>query len=206
MTHRILCVGLVGVLCLMFQSGTDGQQKSPVDAFANLKSPENQTRRDAASIILENRRDTINRLLKIADQEKDEGVLDRTKELAISLLGEYRAIEAVPFLVKNVNYRVLALGQIDDGLSRYPCARALRKIGAAAYPVIWRRFREPIKDEEDIALFAQIVRLVDGEEIGQARIELARKDAENIGPPDGPVMRKNLDRLLEHYKTKKKGF
>lgn len=180
-------------------------QNAIAEQIGKLKAAEAKARTDAATNIMEARKKSIDHLLKLARQKEDGSVIRGTKEISIDLLGALRAHEAVPFLVKHVDYRVAYVSRADNPIQGYPCARALIAIGAASLPEISDRMGRPLQELE-IFLFAYIARCIDGEEIGLARLELWRRQAEGVPTEDGPIKRKNLDRLIEHYKTKKTGF
>ncbi len=202
----LICLALAASISFVAKpiSDAQGQQKSEPNVIDKLKSPVLETRKSSAKIIQGSRAKIIRELLSVASEVQKTDDWWSTKELAIDALGQHRAVEAVPFLVRHITYFpqgiMVNLEQIN-----YPCAGALASVGTAAYQEIWLRFRSKMDDLE-IKLFVYVIRRIDGEVVGEARIAHFRKLADSIGTADGEVARKNLDRLLEHYKSKKIGF
>lgn len=202
----LICLALAASIAFVAKpiSDAQGQQKSETSGIDKLKSPVLETRKSSAKIIQGSRAKIIRELLNVAAEAQKTDDWWSTKELAIDALGQYRAVEAVPFLVRHITYFpqgiMVNLEQIN-----YPCAGALASVGTVAYQEIWLRFRNKMDDLE-INLFVYVIRRIDGEVVGEARIAHFRKLADSISTADGEVARKNLERLLEHYKTKKKGF
>ncbi len=193
-----------------FLGGQGKKPEIPLVIFEILKSPKKNTRENAAKDYLERRKKDIDCLLVLAQvkENKDQTIempYRGTKELAIELLGKIKAVEAIPFFVKNVSYPVLYDRYEYNPIQGYPCSRALIAIGSSCYPEIRNHLKRPLEDIE-LKLFAYIIRSIDGHEIGQARLELFRREVENLATVDGENQRKNIDRLLEWYKTRRTGF
>ena len=209
MPQKIILLGLVVGLLPLRSSTASGQGTQPLvrKQLDQLKSEERPVREKAAAELLRVQKDLVRTLLlELADrQDPRPGYRDR-KELVIELLGDLRAIEAVPYLIKHLTYRVPYKRLEINPIQAYPCARALIRIGTPAYPEIWSRLREPVNNELETRLVAYIVRQIAGHEIGLVRLEAARRDADNINTVDGGTQRKNLDDLIKHYKTKATGF
>ncbi len=88
----------------------------------------------------------------------------RAKQLAVDMLGELRAEEAVPFLLDNIDFMppMLCWGVAEyEGL---PCAKALVKIGDKAARAIWRK-RLPKADERKLRLYLMVMKYVWGKEL-----------------------------------------
>ena len=97
----------------------------------------------AADQLVKKRRRLIERLILIAatntgtttrpfkSRDRSDGM---ARLLAIDLLGEYRAIEAIPVLVENIEFipPTTILVEEDLVLCLYPCVRALSTIGPSA--------------------------------------------------------------------------
>ena len=102
-------------------------------------------------------------------------------ESYIALLGAYRAQEAAPLLVKNVARETVGLSYEVQPLRSLPSVGALVEIGGPSVQEILRRMKPLGEDieypENDLHLFAYIIRKVDGQEIGLLRLQLAAKDA-----------------------------
>ena len=166
---------------------------SPVD---RITSSDAAARVVAAQELREKRTSLIKCLLVIAEKQIKAGELHSSKELAIELLGEFRAEEAVPLLVSEIEFEapVKILGDLDVAAA-YPAARALAKVGIPAVEEIVRRLEGPAS-EKRMKLFATVFRLVDGDDIAVLRAELALKKAE------GQQQKKNIEQLIELLKAK----
>lgn len=129
----------------------------------------------AAARVSSQREQVSQRLIEIADGSdgfpvpEDKGafqeVLSRrfmgSKARAIALLGELRAEEAVPVLMRNLTYEVAAnvggYGVKSDLAVRYPCTKALVAIGLPAVRPLVRKVLEPSDElERELALFALV--------------------------------------------------
>ena len=82
-------------------------------------------------------RETMKQMIAIVDSDADPMV----RQLAASTLREFRAVEAIPVLVRNLTNIGEIIGggrNMVPGISRYTCALALYDIGPAAVdPLIW---------------------------------------------------------------------
>jgi hypothetical protein len=124
-------VGVVYVLA----SGVEGDKEQSVKPFDDLSARDEQTRDRAVDKILEDRRSVIDRLIPIIDPANAAKYNNETRCAAAYLLGEMRAVEAVPILA---NTLAKPPGrQFSSTLSRYydgPVFNALVKIGRPAVP------------------------------------------------------------------------
>ena len=112
-----------------------------MNAIERLMSQDQKTRISAHDELLAERQRSIRSLLALIEKKSPDSlwlVSGTTESLAISVLGEMRAVEAVPVLVKwatppKGGYIVLNLG-----ISPYdsPAAQALAKIGKPAEPAL----------------------------------------------------------------------
>jgi len=168
--------------------------------FRDLESPDVATRVACLDTSVKERAGRVAALLRIAKLPYESKKTKSPKELAIALLGEYRAVEAVDFLVENVSFRpAVALADAFKELSPfdgYPSAQALVKIGTPCMEGIFRRMSKPC-DKTEIRLFAYLVRTLDGHELGLYRLDAAAKRAEAA---NDPVARTNFRNLIERYK------
>lgn len=132
-------LGIVGAVLLGFvcQASFSAGRGTPIKAIEQLLSQDAKTRITAVDDLLAERQGTITNLIAlIQDKSPNSQWLfwDSSENLAIRVLGEMRAVEAVPALVKwatppaggfkNVS------AQIGPGTS--PAAQALVKIGKPA--------------------------------------------------------------------------
>jgi hypothetical protein len=200
----ILVCGLpvIAVVAISAAQETSPELKGAAcHTLEKLKSQEYKVRAGAVAAFREDRKACISSLLKIAQSEKKWELLG-ARELAIMLLGEIRAVEAVPFLLANMEFRVPHLGQ-DDGRLEYPCAGALIAIGAPAYPKIWGRLESDMSELEQ-SLLAYSARKIDGDELALVRLESVRKEAVKRNASERQI--RNLDKLIELCRTRQKGF
>jgi len=129
---------LLGFVC---QASFSAGRGTPIKAIEQLLSQDAKTRITAVDDLLAERQGTITNLIAlIQDKSPNSQWLfwDSSENLAIRVLGEMRAVEAVPALVKwatppaggfkNVS------AQIGPGTS--PAAQALVKIGKPAEPAL----------------------------------------------------------------------
>ena len=171
------------------------ESNSPVK---DISSPVRENRERAASRVLSDRSTTIKTLIQLAGAKEEKPQWRGPKDLAVELLGEYRATEAIDLLVKDVSYRVPAISPADDSLVGYTCAKALIEIGSPSVQAIVRCLQQPAKEKE-LMLFAHVIRRIDGEDVGLFRLEAALKET-----PLGA--KKNIESLIEIYKAKRTDF
>lgn len=139
-------------------------QRDLSDNISHLRSKEKRERESAAEAILqlnlqaENRQRAINEVEKIAREfitaESGKGIA----KTAISLLGDLRAEESVPFLVNNLTFDVFYLeaNKPQTKADRYPCVGSLIKIGQPSIePTVVRA--EQIEDDRRIQLSGYVI-------------------------------------------------
>ncbi|MEX0711456.1 MAG: hypothetical protein WD278_03855 [Pirellulales bacterium] len=68
-------------------------------------------------------------MIELAEERKDRYDSADSRQLAVQLLAELRAREAIPVFVKHAEYYQGGVGENDVFLDPYPCARALREFG-----------------------------------------------------------------------------
>jgi len=159
-----------------------------------LTAQDGNERVQAADEIGAIRSKIISDLLEIAQGPQEKLVLNGSKELAIVLLGKYRAIDATKLLVANITFRTPGKSMADTLESGYPCVTALATIGSHGLDAIILRLSDPATDVE-MKLFATAFRLVDGDELAIIRAGLALKKAEG-------QKKKNLEQLVGLLKAK----
>ncbi len=109
-------------------------------------------------------------------QEQDYEMWDR-KLLAVELLGEMRAAEAVDVLLDNLWFRASGLVTERALETIYPCVGALIRIGEPSVEGILRRADRQY-EEKDIGLLAIVVRYAMAREAGLGRCEAELQRAE----------------------------
>ncbi len=180
-----LALLVLGILCI----STRGVGKSKHDKATQpaarisehikaLDSKDRHERQSAYKQAIKQRQNNIATLIALAQKQlKGVKVLGSGDPAlyAIRLLGEYRAAEAVPFLLKNI-----ALpygGEVDSRslLGPNPCAQSLVKIGKPASKACIRRLSRPTGSERETWLLVQVVKQVEGKEIARQMILQAIK-------------------------------
>ncbi len=129
-----------------------------------LKTGESKQRAEAIEALCQNRQTVISALLAVMDGDSSAD----TKRDAAKVLGEYRAVEAVATLVRNLeldNQPRILKGLIKDEDLR-PISRALSKIGKPAIPALLAR----IKETDDSALIERCAKIcleIEGREVAE---------------------------------------
>ena len=165
-TFTGLIILVLGVSQLL--KGQGGTQ----DPVLGLKSPDIGRRQTAADKTTSDRRRLVSELLTLAQQTSAASEKQGTKELAIGLLGEYRAEEAAAVLVREIEFAPPSISLDESPLNRYPAARALIRIGEPSVQEIMA-YVHPEVGEKAMKLYAQVIRQVEGAEEGRFRISHA---------------------------------
>ncbi len=150
------------------------------------------------------RSENIIKLLSFAQEQMKPEERQKPKSLtahmaltsSIRLLGEYKATEAIDFLLDNVSETFFDVSLSLNSLMGRPTVQALVNIGAPSVRRIIERLQNPLQksevDERQLREFATIIRQVDGNEVGLFRLQQAAKNAEGTG-------KVNLLNLIEIY-------
>jgi hypothetical protein len=190
----LLIVWSAFLVLMMFLPAQAGQGDSESLA-SELRTTSIEKRRTAAAGVKESRKVVIEMLRGLANETAVAPLSeDSTKEIAIDLLGEYRAESAIDDLVQQISYRVSTIELEETPAAGYPCVHALAKIGNRAIPAIFQRLTESVT-REDLVLFAFTIRIIDGDEVGAYRIELALRDSRG-------TKKRNLSQLLDIYRNR----
>jgi hypothetical protein len=88
------------------------------------------------------------------------------------------------------------LGGLPTPEEQYPVITHLTNIGLPAVKVMFENCKRGNVTEEHLAVYAWVIRKVDGEEVGRYRIEMELKAARK------PIHRGNLQNLLKMYDGK----
>lgn len=164
--------------------------------ISDLQSEKLQDRENARKQILENRKVLIEKLIELASEDRPgdaPGASRETKHVAIVLLGDLRATEAVGVLFDNLSYLnfwepwQFKYADIGDG---YPAAQSLVKIGMPAVPGCIER----LKSSEDETIRKNcywVIREVLGRELGRFIITKA------VGAETDPEKRTRLQAALD---------
>ena len=118
------------------------------------------------------------------------------KHLAIVLLGQLRAEEAVRILGENLTYRVKPLvgGYETQGIAeQFPAARSLAQIGNPAVPAVMEKLRRTAESLQR-HLYVWILTQVEGRDVARFRVKKAIKDC---GPYT--TWKANLEAAIEYF-------
>jgi hypothetical protein len=215
----IHAVTYVLLLCLLVW-GSAARGESPEDLLQDLVSADRRQRDKAAESIRKGREKTIAILVAQVERVKADpaqrlGFLPSgrntenndvdpqldAKYLAIMLLGELRATEAIPTLLDNLDFKnpritsktsrgSLYLGDV------YPAAEALRKIGAPAVDPLIDRLGAYTDHSGGRRRCCFVLKHVLGNDMARARLQLAIERA----PKDD--VKRNLSAALVYFDTK----
>ena len=176
--------------------------RSPI---GSLQSADPTQRVSARTRILKERRSLVRSLMIIAQTQtrvtpSEQAELLRLtspKYLAIRLLGELRAEEAIRTLLRNLTYYVdmsIAGSLGGRGLgARYPAAGSLAKIGNPAVPKLLG-FLSGSTDRLEPHLCVWTLIRIEGRDVARLRVEKATKDCRPYGNAKA-----NLEAALEYF-------
>ncbi len=163
-------------------------------------APEERTR--AFHRLKDDRRAIIDALLTVVREPGAWPDPAFAKYRAIKLLGEYRAVQACEELVRQLHFTPPSVVYSMHPLHFFPAGAALAEIGGPAMRHIVVRLSHPVSDHE-LKILAYVVYLIDGEEVGLARLESVRAkelQAEVKAKGLRGQREANLARLIEIYK------
>lgn len=199
---RSACL-FVFAACVAAGGGEEAPQPER-DPIELLQSADPAQRFAARSRIVQERRVLVQSLIKIARSGADETPSKRAellrltspKCLAIKLLGEMRAEEAISSLVQNLTYRVDprlggSSGRLEVG-AWYPAAASLAKIGNPAMPNLLE-FLGKSTDPVERHLCVWILIRIDGRDVARFRVEKAIESSRLS------QMKANLEAALEYF-------
>jgi len=196
---RAICTLLVVLIAGCGLSATSASQPRPepsaepsIDFVKRLSSSETTQRRAAYEEGKRHRALLIEMLIEIARKEKSLNTVSSGRELAVRLLGEYRASEAVETLIDDIDYAPGMVRAIS-ALGSFPAAEALAWIGPPAVEVILAREdagASPLR----LMLYARVIEAVNNDwQIGRMKIEDALQTATG-------KRKSSLEALLVEYR------
>ena len=201
--HKKLPLLLVSGVLL---SATFGQSQEVSRSKKQSGAAQNRTASKPAvldfnAVSIERKR-SVNELLQLVEVEakKKERKFSETRKLeaGIRLLGEYRALQAVEFLVDHIDLKGTGATLELTPLVSYPVVGALVEIGNPARDRILEKLSPPMSDateipERKLHLYSYVIRRIDGDEVGLYRLQLAEKQATG-------THKINLLNLIDIYK------
>jgi HEAT repeat protein len=185
------------------------ESKLVVDA---LKSSNRQDRKEADKAIREQHKQLIDELVKMAAQQvkptpsrsaqDSEYVRHQAKYTAINLLGDLRAVEAVPVLLANLEYinpDIVVVGSLVEEGQRYIAAEALSKVGMPAVKPIIDKLGEYDKDALGRRLCCWSLKRILGDRLSQLRLQIAIEETRS------ETAKANLKAALPYFRTPQEG-
>ncbi|MGH7927175.1 MAG: hypothetical protein ACREQV_05220 [Candidatus Binatia bacterium] len=174
-------VVLCNMLCTFGQSARcdEPSQKTVEMLLEDVRSEDAYLREDARHGLRKKRENVIKSMMAVFETKSDELEFLSAKDKAVYILGEYRAVEAVDLLAKNIAYQSPFSNQasFNRPLINYLAAQALVKIGCPSREAIRRQLIMPATVEE-MKLFTFVILEIDGEEMGLFRLERWLEQAE----------------------------
>ena len=182
-------------------------QESYEKPYAGLISKDLKEREQAAEAIRNEHTELIKRLIQLAAQKVERRFPDDptssypwhdSKHLSILLLGDLRAVEAVPVLLENLEYKnpktIVVWEQLGIG-GGYPAAEALSKIGMPAVgPTIDKLGAYPPEARGNLVC-SWILREILGVRLARLRLQIAIEETRD------EAVRRNLSAALPYFKT-----
>lgn len=141
MTTKILvlcALGAILVVCIRVPASNNEVMTDTI--LEKLRSEDPSERQGAVVLAMKRRNQLIHDVLEVAKEANDTNVLYGTKECAIHLLGQFKATEAIPFLIEHIDIRTDG-AQFDVSEFRgLPSVEALVLIGNPAAKAIWHGY------------------------------------------------------------------
>jgi len=217
----MLAIGFLIVAIVAFTIGLflSGNSMQPVEAnnsksknldqhagVSGLTAENLKDREKAAEAIRNERAQLIKQLIKLAaekverlhpDDPKSSYPWCDSKHLAVLLLGDLRAVEAVPVLLENLEYknpRSIVTEYLDKG-GWYPAVEALSKIGIPAIgPTIEKLGRYPPKSKGN-ELCCWMLKKILGVKLARLRLQIAIEETRD------EAVKNNFTTVLPYFKT-----
>jgi hypothetical protein len=176
----------------------------------DLRSQDLKEREKSFEAIRNQQRNLINELIRLA-QEKVSPLPSSdprfvkypwhdSKHLSILLLGDLRAVESVPVLLENLEYKnprtKVRFEPLDPG-GLYPSAEVLSKIGMPAVGPVIDKLGRYGEQEEGHNTCCWIIWKILGPRLGKVRLEMAIEETKD------DTIKKNLTAALPYFKTDK---
>jgi hypothetical protein len=188
------------LLSLGWLAGADGIVQPP--PLELLRSAQLKERNAGKEQILEERSKTIELLLKIVQQPRqpaNDGWQDigSTRSIAMTCLGEFRAVEAVPVLIKFLEPQPGEGFPLPASLPYCPASAALIKIGKPAIPAVIDILRRELKTGWLGGQARLMLLKIEGWEVGKFQLQQA------IATEDDPIKKAALESNLKIFEVNK---
>ena len=191
-------------------TGPNPEHSVDISYVRGLTSENLKDREKAAQEVRNKYEQLIKELIRLAGQEVQRWHPDDptssypwhdSKHLSILLLGDLRAIQAVPILIENLAYKnpreIVADARIGGSGGYYPAAEALSKIGLPAVGSVIDKLGKYGGQEEGHRICCWIIREILGPRLGKVRLEMAIEETKD------DTVKKNLTAELPYFKTEK---
>jgi hypothetical protein len=211
-TRLLVASGIIAILILgiwitisSFSSSPDETRElsnEPSEAdIGQLQAEKRQEREQASEAILKEHGARIQRLIELADTpDRDEfrySDWHDSKHLAILLLAELRAGEAVDVLLEHLEYKNFhdIMTSYVSLAERHPAAEALSKIGIPAIGPTIEKLGRSAPNSRASQLCCWVIKKVLGAKLARARLEMAIEEARD------EAVKQNLKAALPYFKT-----
>jgi len=189
-----------------------GTKDKPLDTKA-FQQQSREGREEAAKSVLQERADLVKDLIQLASTKDDaprspgfpqEGLWHSSKHLAIQLLGDLRASEAVPALLENMCYRNPERADLPGMIYRYggeayPAAMALSKIGMPAVQPLIARLSVPGVAASERTTCLWTMKAILGEKLAKAQLQMSIEETKETSA------KAKLESALEEFKKELRG-
>jgi len=207
----ILAVCLsIGVVCVVGCDDSVPQASNGGGGKANVVALKSTKGKKAVKAIRLKHEKIVEELVNLASQnvpstssrstEDPNYIRHQAKHLAIILLGDIHAPDAVPVLLQNLEYinpNILRFGGYGEVGDHYIAAEALSKIGIPAVGPTIGKLADYEPNSMGSKICKWILREILGIELARLRLQLAIKEARD------PTVKKNLTAALPYFKTDK---
>lgn len=173
----VVIVAVVGIYAI--QSKQAGEDNMDIQGIVQkLCSQDIIQRKKAYEQILNQRTELLHVLLRIAATEKSSYDELDERYLAVLLLGEMRAPEAVDILIRGITFSPPGMITREDSpIAPYPCVGALIKIGEPAVRAILERIHQ-VQDKDTLTLYVLVIQMVEcSREVAVFKIRKSLKEA-----------------------------
>ena len=183
-------------------------QTSAVQKYISALTGENlKDREKAAEAIRKEHAELIKQLIELAGKEAERShpedvessyLWHDSKHLAMLLLGDLHAVEAVSVLLENLEYKnpnsIYVYEPLDKG-GWYPAAAALSKIGMPAVGPTIEKLGSYAPKSKGSELCCWVVKKILGIKLARLRVQIAIEEARDTN------VKQNLAAALPYFKT-----
>lgn len=169
--------------------------------FSGLEAEKREDREKASELILKQHQRLVQHLIELSDKpdplEFSPYEWHNSKHLAILLLGDLRAVEAVHVLLEHLEYKNPRniMGSYMDLGGYFPAAEALSKIGMSAVRPTIEKLGSYTKDSQGRRLCCWILKEILGVRLARVRLQIAIEESRDS------AVKKNLTAALPYFKT-----